>query len=159
MHCSERLRTQERASPGLTARTVVYNKPFKSIRITPRKLQHTHSQCLLSEWSPPLRKTRRAHVCCAARTSTCSRWGSAITRCVTAAPPRCGCCASRSTAPSAGNSSTRCRRLSSSSELRPRPLDAPYTRKHDLTTPITRASVSIYNGSGCVRRVEMTWKS
>lgn len=30
------------------------------------------------------------------------------------------------------------------------------TRKHDRTTPITLASVSIYNGSGCVCQVEMT---
>lgn len=80
-----------------------------------RENYSTHSQCLLTVWNPPLRKTRRALVCCAARTSTCSRWGSAITRCVTAAPPRCGCCASRSTAPSAGNSSTRYRRRLSSS--------------------------------------------
>lgn len=82
-----------------------------------RENYSTHSQCLLTVWSPPLRKTRRAHVCCAARTSTCSRWGSAITRCVTAAPPRCGCCASRSTAPSAGSSSTRCRLALSSALL------------------------------------------
>ncbi|KTF89065.1 hypothetical protein cypCar_00012722 [Cyprinus carpio] len=40
MHCAERLRTQERASPGLTARTVVYN-PSKSQRITARKPPHT----------------------------------------------------------------------------------------------------------------------
>ncbi len=40
MHCAERLRTQERVSPGLTARTVVY-KPSKSKRIITRKLQHT----------------------------------------------------------------------------------------------------------------------
>ncbi|XP_067275767.1 LOW QUALITY PROTEIN: E3 ubiquitin-protein ligase ZNF598 [Pseudorasbora parva] len=44
MHCStERLRTQERASTGLTARarTVVYNEPSKSTRIIPKKTQHT----------------------------------------------------------------------------------------------------------------------
>ncbi|XP_057202129.1 E3 ubiquitin-protein ligase ZNF598 [Triplophysa rosa] len=42
MPCAERLRKQERASSGLTARTVVYS-PSKSTRIKERKLKH-HTQ-------------------------------------------------------------------------------------------------------------------
>ncbi|KAL1278427.1 hypothetical protein QQF64_025100 [Cirrhinus molitorella] len=63
MHCAERLRTQERASPGLTARTVVY-KPSKSKRIIARKTQHTQPVPSISMEFTPKKDTESTCVLC-----------------------------------------------------------------------------------------------
>lgn len=166
MHCAERLRTLERASPGLTARarTVVYNEPSKSIRIIPRKLQHTQPVPSNSMESTLKKDTESTCVLCCQDIDM-----FAVGKCD---HPVCYRCSTKMRVLCEQKYCAVCREqldkvpplLSSPPAARAQAsgyfccTHTSYTRNHGLTTPITLASMSIHNGSGCVCKFEMTWK-